>query len=132
MGINDYFYHFVRIIYHMQMQLSKMVVLILFETKVGTHRDALLSFSLKIYSVRMKNDMDKYEVLKSKLESHIKSVEDSIADMQADLYDEKVAKDITDARRLLELTIENVETRVTVMEMMSVVDELKTILKEVE
>ena len=97
-----------------------------------THRDALLSFSLKIYSVRMKNDMDKYEVLKSKLESHIKSVEDSIADMQADLYDEKVAKDITDARRLLELTIENVETRVTIMEMMSVVDELKTILKEVE
>ena len=30
------------------------------------------------------------------------------------------------------LAIENVETRVTVMEMMSVVDELKTILKEVE
>lgn len=80
----------------------------------------------------MKNDMDKYEVLKSKLESHIKSVEDSIADMQAYLYNEKAAKDITDARRLLELTIENVETRVTVMEMMSVVDELKTILKEVE
>lgn len=100
---------------------------------MGTHRDALLSFSLKIYSVRMKNDMDKYEVLKNKLESDIKSVEDSIADMQAYLYNEKAAKDITDARRLLELTIENVvETRVAVMEMMSVVDELKTILKEVE
>ena len=76
--------------------------------------------------------MDKYELLKTKLESYITSVEDSIVDMQSYLHDEKAAADMADARRLFELTIENVETRVAVMEMMSVVDELKTILKEVE
>jgi len=76
--------------------------------------------------------MERYEVLKSKLESYISSIEGSILDMQSDLNDEKAAANMAEARRLFELSIENVETRVAVMEMMSVVDELKAILSEVK
>jgi len=76
--------------------------------------------------------MERYEALKNKLENYISSIEGSIVDMQADLHEEKAAADMADARRLFELTIENVETRVAVMEMMSVVDELKAILNDAE
>lgn len=75
--------------------------------------------------------MEKYEALRSKLEAYIEDVLKSVEDMQSELNDEKgPAKDITDARRLFELTVENIETRVAVMEMLSVVDELKAILDE--
>ena len=61
----------------------------------------------------------------------VKEIDLAIADMKSDIHSrDDIAKDITKANEQLSDTIDNLITRISVIEMISISNELKQILSE--
>lgn len=75
--------------------------------------------------------MNKYEVLRKRIENMVNEIDHAIADMQSDIHNrDDIVKDIAKANEQLSDTIDDLISRVSVIEMISISNELNQILSE--
>lgn len=75
--------------------------------------------------------MNKYELLRKRIENMVNEIDLAIIDMQNDVHNKNdIAKDISKANEQLSDTIGDLISRVSTIEMISISNELKQILSE--
>ena len=75
--------------------------------------------------------MNKYEILKNRIEKMVNEIDLAVINMQSEVHNrDDIAKDIAKANEQLSDTIDDLISRVSVIEMISISNELKKILGE--
>ena len=75
--------------------------------------------------------MDKYEILRNRIENMVNEIDLAIINMQSDVHNrDDISKDISKANEQLSDNVDDLISRVSVIEMISISNELKQILSE--
>lgn len=75
--------------------------------------------------------MDKYEILRNMIENMVNEIDLAIINMQSDVHNrDDISKDISKANEQLSDNVDDLISRVSVIEMISISNELKQILSE--
>lgn len=75
--------------------------------------------------------MDKYEILRNRIENMVNEIDLAIINMQSDVNNrDDISKDISKANEQLSDNVDDLISRVSVIEMISISNELKQILSE--